>query len=202
MIKRAWPEPILLTGIVRDHEFLDLPQWDALRNKGDQRHLLPIVTPVYPCQNCSFNVTQTTKAIIFKELVRAHRLLPVTAVPSGGAPGDEEEDVTHEPDQVRLSLPLSLSLSPPPPPPPPLYPPSTNHPTFSNLLPPQLKWKFTLLPTPFFTEYKQFLQVKITADTEPEILSWEGFCNARLRFLFQNLEKAEGLKYFRPFPGE
>jgi poly(A) polymerase len=66
-----WPAPIQLIkneDIMKDvPEGLDLPYWDH-NNSMDQQQVMPIITPAYPPQNSTFNVTQSNLKIVKKEL--------------------------------------------------------------------------------------------------------------------------------------
>ena len=42
-------------------------------NPSDRNHLMPIVTPAYPAQNSTFNVTYSTRSIMIKEFERGER---------------------------------------------------------------------------------------------------------------------------------
>ena len=42
---------------------------------GQPQHLMPIITPAYPCMNSTFNVSNTTKQILIKELCRAAKIV-------------------------------------------------------------------------------------------------------------------------------
>ncbi|KAK2890373.1 poly(A) polymerase type 3-like [Channa argus] len=65
-----WPIPIRLR-VVEDCQY-NLPFWDPKVNLSDRRHLMPIITPVYPQQNTSFNVSPSTFAILQEEIDRGH----------------------------------------------------------------------------------------------------------------------------------
>ena len=69
---RSWPSPVLLTkleDILKDvPEGLELPYWDPRYNPSDRNHIMPIITPAYPPQNSTFNVTQSNLKIIQKEV--------------------------------------------------------------------------------------------------------------------------------------
>lgn len=67
-----WPKPVLLRNI--DEESIHLPGcivWDPRKNAQDGYHLMPIITPSYPQQNSTFNVTNSTKEIIKEEFALA-----------------------------------------------------------------------------------------------------------------------------------
>lgn len=63
----AWPQPVLLKQPKPTND-LHFPVWDPRVNVQDRFHLLPIITPAYPQQNSTYNVTQSTKAVIEQEL--------------------------------------------------------------------------------------------------------------------------------------
>lgn len=58
----VWPNPVLLTALSDDH--LGHQVWDPRTNSADKYHLMPIITPSYPQQNSTFNVTRSTRTII------------------------------------------------------------------------------------------------------------------------------------------
>jgi poly(A) polymerase len=64
-----WPIPVMLCDIEHDDE-LGLPVWDVRRNLPDRSHLMPVITPAYPCMNCTYNVSRATHRVI-KEQIQA-----------------------------------------------------------------------------------------------------------------------------------
>lgn len=44
--------------------------WDPRVNIADRYHLMPIITPAYPQQNSTFNVSTSTKRVIMNEFER------------------------------------------------------------------------------------------------------------------------------------
>ena len=44
--------------------------WDPRVNVSDRYHLMPIITPAYPQQNSTFNVSESTKKVIMTEFNR------------------------------------------------------------------------------------------------------------------------------------
>jgi len=49
---------------------LELPVWDPRINPSDKYHLMPIITPAYPQQNSTFNVTHSTLTVMKEEFKR------------------------------------------------------------------------------------------------------------------------------------
>ncbi len=46
---------------------LGFPVWDPRVNLADRFHLMPIITPAYPQQNSTYNVTMSTRQIMMEE---------------------------------------------------------------------------------------------------------------------------------------
>lgn len=64
-----WPTPVLLKP-VNDANY-GFTVWDPTKNPFDRHHLMPIITPAYPQQNSTHNVTQSTQKIIVQEIKRS-----------------------------------------------------------------------------------------------------------------------------------
>uniref|UniRef100_G1KQQ1 polynucleotide adenylyltransferase n=1 Tax=Anolis carolinensis TaxID=28377 RepID=G1KQQ1_ANOCA len=62
---REWPNPVLLKE--PEESNLNLPVWDPRVNPSDRYHLMPIITPAYPQQNSTYNVSTSTRAIMVEE---------------------------------------------------------------------------------------------------------------------------------------
>uniref|UniRef100_A0A0B7A324 polynucleotide adenylyltransferase n=1 Tax=Arion vulgaris TaxID=1028688 RepID=A0A0B7A324_9EUPU len=65
--KWDWPNPVLLKPLDTENK-LGYTVWDSRVNASDRFHLMPIITPAYPQQNSTYNVTQSTRTIINDEL--------------------------------------------------------------------------------------------------------------------------------------
>ncbi|CAH0392913.1 unnamed protein product [Bemisia tabaci] len=63
--KWQWPQPVLLKP--PDNVNLGFPVWDPRVNVADRYHLMPIITPAYPQQNSTFNVSISTRTIMQEE---------------------------------------------------------------------------------------------------------------------------------------
>ncbi|XP_017773319.1 PREDICTED: poly(A) polymerase type 3 [Nicrophorus vespilloides] len=60
-----WPQPVLLKQ--PSSISLGFPVWDPRVNIQDRYHLMPIITPAYPQQNSTFNVSVSTRSIMVEE---------------------------------------------------------------------------------------------------------------------------------------
>ncbi|XP_063048922.1 poly(A) polymerase gamma isoform X2 [Engraulis encrasicolus] len=63
--KWEWPNPVLLKQ--PEDSNLNLPVWDPRVNPSDRYHLMPIITPAYPHQNSTYNVSTSTRTIMSEE---------------------------------------------------------------------------------------------------------------------------------------
>uniref|UniRef100_A0A8C6K889 Poly(A) polymerase n=1 Tax=Nothobranchius furzeri TaxID=105023 RepID=A0A8C6K889_NOTFU len=63
--KWSWPNPVLLKQ--PEDSNLNLPVWDPRVNPSDRYHLMPIITPAYPQQNSTYNVSTSTRTIMTEE---------------------------------------------------------------------------------------------------------------------------------------
>ncbi|CAI5683233.1 poly(A) polymerase type 3 [Oreochromis niloticus] len=68
----VWPIPIRLIEVEKCN--YNLPFWDPKVNQSDRCHLMPIITPAYPQQNTSVNVSRSTLAILNEEIHRGHAI--------------------------------------------------------------------------------------------------------------------------------
>lgn len=77
-----WPSPIYLQQ--REKGPLGQPEWDPNVNPRDKHHLMPVITPAYPCMNSTHTITPSTKAVILRELERGYEIM--TGVFDNGKP--------------------------------------------------------------------------------------------------------------------
>ncbi|MFH4973701.1 hypothetical protein AB6A40_000410 [Gnathostoma spinigerum] len=70
--KWEWPHPVLLKDNDRERrpELSSMEDlvWDPRTRTTDRYHLMPIITPAFPEQNSTFNVTKSTRQVIMGEL--------------------------------------------------------------------------------------------------------------------------------------
>lgn len=63
-----WPTPVMLRHPEEiPSANLPYPVWDSRNNLADRAHLMPILTPTFPQQNSTFNVSHSTKNIMAQE---------------------------------------------------------------------------------------------------------------------------------------
>ena len=66
-----WPQPVGLTPINMSSCDLNLPVWGMGQTESmDRRHVMPIITPVYPAQNATANVSKSTLKVMTDEFER------------------------------------------------------------------------------------------------------------------------------------
>uniref|UniRef100_A0A182W0N7 Poly(A) polymerase n=1 Tax=Anopheles minimus TaxID=112268 RepID=A0A182W0N7_9DIPT len=71
-ILRLWPQPVLLKQ--PDNVNLGFMVWDPRVNVQDRFHLMPIITPAYPQQNSTFNVSSSTRKVMLMEFKRGMQI--------------------------------------------------------------------------------------------------------------------------------
>jgi poly(A) polymerase len=63
-----WTTPVMLTAIIDEGHGLRV--WDERVNKAERFQLMKIITPAYPAQNSTFNVTHSTLHVLKREFKR------------------------------------------------------------------------------------------------------------------------------------
>lgn len=68
-----WPKPIFLQP--REHvPHLSEKEWDPNTYKGDTFHLMPVITPAFPCMNSTVSVGKSQRTVIIQELLRGRQI--------------------------------------------------------------------------------------------------------------------------------
>ena len=70
-----WPNPVMLCEIKEGT--LGLPIWDPRKNPRDRTHLMPIITPAYPCMNSSYNVSMSTLRVMTEQFETGNEICKV-----------------------------------------------------------------------------------------------------------------------------
>lgn len=68
-----WPSPVILQKREEVPE-LQEREWDNTKG-GDRFHLMPVITPAYPCMNSTANIGYSQKSVLLQELKRGHEIV-------------------------------------------------------------------------------------------------------------------------------
>lgn len=68
----SWPNPVLLKPL--ENANLGFQVWDPRTSVADRYHQMPIITPAYPQQNSTFNVSVSTRSVIQTEFERGYEI--------------------------------------------------------------------------------------------------------------------------------
>ncbi|EFQ33262.1 uncharacterized protein GLRG_08406 [Colletotrichum graminicola M1.001] len=68
MRRWPWPQPVLLKHV--EGGPLQVRVWNPKLYKGDQFHLMPVITPAYPSMCATYNITRSAMTVIQQELQR------------------------------------------------------------------------------------------------------------------------------------
>ncbi|KAI5850064.1 Poly(A) polymerase central domain-containing protein [Tricharina praecox] len=83
--KWKWPQPVLLKDILEEGgQGAGLRIWNPKIYPADRNHLMPVITPNYPCMCSTHNITKSTKSVILREMERANGI--VNDIMLGNAP--------------------------------------------------------------------------------------------------------------------
>jgi hypothetical protein len=70
----SWPNPIVLRHVDYSGS-LAKEVWNPHANPQDRSHLMPILTPAYPCNNATHTVSKSTLHLMKEEFTRGHDIL-------------------------------------------------------------------------------------------------------------------------------
>ncbi|TDZ29248.1 Poly(A) polymerase pla1 [Colletotrichum spinosum] len=68
MRRWPWPQPVLLKNV--EGGPLQVRVWNPKVYRGDQFHLMPVITPAYPSMCATYNITRSAMTVIQQELQR------------------------------------------------------------------------------------------------------------------------------------
>lgn len=54
--------------------------WDPRKNPRDRFHLMPIITPAYPCMNSSYNVSASTLRVMMDQFQFGYKICEVSGI--------------------------------------------------------------------------------------------------------------------------
>ncbi|KPI37450.1 Poly(A) polymerase PAPa [Cyphellophora attinorum] len=67
-----WPQPVLLKDI--EPQKGNDKVWNPALYNGDRKNLMPIITPAYPSMCATYNISQSNKTVILRELERGAKI--------------------------------------------------------------------------------------------------------------------------------
>ena len=59
---------------------LGISVWDPRKNIRDRSHVMPIITPGYPCMNSSYNVSTNTLRVIMEQFKLGNKICQVHTI--------------------------------------------------------------------------------------------------------------------------
>ncbi|CAI5931391.1 unnamed protein product [Closterium sp. NIES-64] len=169
-----WPLPIMLTIIDHGVMGFNFPIWDPRRNPRDALHLMPIITPAYPCMNSSYNVSESTLRVMKDEFRRGKEICDRIegAVGGGGAAGGAGGAAGGAAGGGAGGGGTGEQRA---------------------------EWAELFEPFAFFEAYNHYLQIDISAASDADMLKWKGWVESRLRTLVTRIERhTDGLLQCHP----
>jgi len=73
-----WPTPVMLCPIEENE--LGFSFWHPRKNPRDRSHLMPIITPAYPCMNSSYNVSTSTLRVMMEQFQFGNKICGVITI--------------------------------------------------------------------------------------------------------------------------
>mmetsp|Transcript_74037 Transcript_74037/g.130844 ORF Transcript_74037/g.130844 Transcript_74037/m.130844 type:complete len:649 (+) Transcript_74037:79-2025(+) len=73
-----WQNPVILTNIIEMPNtpgLMAFKIWNPKVYPQDRLHLMPIITPAFPCMNSTHNVSESTKRILTEEIARGFKVV-------------------------------------------------------------------------------------------------------------------------------
>ncbi|EYC40461.1 hypothetical protein Y032_0611g636 [Ancylostoma ceylanicum] len=207
-----WPLPVVL----KDMDSANRPDignlqelvWDPRIRGSDRFHLMPILTPAFPEQNSTFNVTNSTRSIMINEMKegKGNRDETVQSVSPKRAPVWTLSAIaTAVVSAGRLAFPtavVSAGRSP-------LRSalPRTRLEIMKDIYEGRAEWSKLFEEVNFFTRYKHFISLTCAAKNEEDHLIFCGFVESKIRHLIGALERNQGIslahinpRQYKPLP--
>ncbi|GJP35286.1 hypothetical protein CLOM_g19793 [Closterium sp. NIES-68] len=169
-----WPLPIMLCKIDDGAMGFNFPIWDPRRNPRDALHLMPIITPAYPCMNSSYNVSESTLRVMKDEFRRGKEICDrIEGAVSGGGGGAAGGGVGGAVGGAGGGAGGAGEV--------------------------RTEWAELFEPFAFFEAYNHYLQIDISAASDADMLKWKGWVESRLRTLVTRIERhTDGLLQCHP----
>lgn len=183
-----WKYPVLIQNIKKYNieGLKNFTIWDPEKNVKDKLHIMPIITPAFPCMNSTHNVTYCTRSILIEEFKRAHSIINYMDLNPDADIGQVMEHVNN-----LMSYGNAININN-------VGKSGDNenvniHNNSSSI------WSCIIEPFDLFKTYKHFLHIQIMGTNELIYNLWKGWIESKIRLLFKKLETINELK-IRPFP--
>jgi poly(A) polymerase Pap1 len=172
MLDWKWPNPIRLCP--KYEPGLNMEQWDPTIDRRQLRDLMPILTPAYPIMNSTYSTNQRTMEVMMTEFQRGKDICEKTI--KNIMLRKLKADKLKKNSTSTSSSSATNSLN-------------GNDNQNNNLSFNEIADEFSELfePFDFFSHFSTYLVINITANTEDELLKWEGFVESRVRQLVVRL---------------
>ncbi|KAI4837247.1 poly(A) polymerase PAP [Plasmodium brasilianum] len=184
-----WKYPVLIQNIKMYNVdgLKNFPVWNPEKNIKDKLHVMPIITPAFPCMNSTHNVTYCTRSILIEEFKRAHSIITYMEQNPGkdlssfmnqvNSMSNVNDMYNNNNEMIKGGTPTVTATS------------SGSTSVWANILE----------PLNLFSSYKHFLHIQIMGTDEAIYNLWKGWIESKIRLLFKKLETINELK-IRPYP--
>ncbi|CDU18947.1 hypothetical protein YYC_01850 [Plasmodium yoelii 17X] len=183
-----WKYPVLIQNIKKYNieGLKNFTIWDPEKNVKDKLHIMPIITPAFPCMNSTHNVTYCTRSILIEEFKRAHSIINYM---DSNPDADISQVMEHVNNLMSHGNAININN---------VGKSGDNenvniHNNNSSI------WSCIIEPFDLFKTYKHFLHIQIMGTNELIYNLWKGWIESKIRLLFKKLETINELK-IRPFP--